>query len=409
MMWVVLALIGGGVFGAGTTWVLARQLWVNRETYDRLNKQFMEAQATNQVLLERFKTTQEMAAQTQDYLKTHFEVVANEIFQKNSQQFNQQSQTSIEQLVTPLKERFTEFNKKVEESFGTQAKEQFALKQEIEKIVLANQHISLQAQTLTRALKGDNRVQGNWGEILLEKILVDSGLRKNTDYVTQGQGLGLAHVETTGHLKPDIVVKLPDNKHIVIDSKVSLLHYERFVAEEEDPVRLVALKEFKNSLRGHIKDLESKRYQDTDKIGTPDFVMMFIPVEGAYMLAVQSDPEIHSYAWDKRIVLVCPSTLFATLRTVASLWRLEQQNSNAQEIAKRGGELFDKFVGFIDDMQKIGKRIGDTQMAYDDALNKLSTGRGNLINRAEMMRKLGVSSSKQLPEHLVPEPLVIEE
>lgn len=400
---VIIGFLLGGLIGIAVTLLLARFTCVKRPEYDALFKKLVETETKRQVLEERIKNMGDMAAVTQEQLKSQFEVLANDIFQKNSQQFSQYSQATLEKVLMPMKERFVDFNKKVEDSFGSQAKEQFALKQEIEKIVEANKQITLQAASLTKALKGDSRAQGNWGEILLEKILHDSGLRKDIDYITQGSGMGLAHTETGGHLKPDIIVLLPDNKHIIVDSKVSLTAYERYVGSEEDAERLVALKEFKLSLKNHIIGLESKRYQDSLKLGTPDFVLMFVPVEGAYALAIQQDTEIHSFAWDKRIVLVCPSTLFATLRTVASLWRLEQQNHNAQDIARKGADLYDKFVGFVMDMEKIGKKIHEAQASYDDAFSKLTTGRGNLVNRAESLRKLGIANSKSLPEHVVGE------
>jgi DNA recombination protein RmuC len=334
-------------------------------------------------------------------IQHQFENLANRIFDEKTQRFKTESQEGIAQLLSPLRERLQEFQKKVDDSFSQQAKEQFSLKNEIEKIVAANQQISLQAEGLTKALKGDVKAQGNWGEVMLEKILEDSSLRKGIDYVLQGADLGLRHAESGGSLKPDVIVMLPDGKHVIVDAKVSLTAYERYCGAADDAGRATHLKDYISSVRAHVTGLEQRRYQDTEKLGTPDFVLMFMPVEGAYSLAVQQDAALHSYAWDKKIVIVCPSTLFATLRTVASVWRIELQNRNNLEIARQGGNLYDKVVSFVEDMQILGKRISAASDAYEDAFKKLSSGTGNIIKRAEDIRALGVKASKKMPVQLV--------
>lgn len=329
-----------------------------------------------------------------------FENLSNRIFDEKSEKFKKQSQESLGELLNPLRERMSEFQKKVDESFGQQAKEQFSLKNEIKNMVETHSKMSVQAENLTNALKGDTKVQGNWGEVILERLLEESGLRKGVNYGVQGGGLNLRDAE--GRLqKPDVIVNLPEGKHIIIDSKVSLTHYERFYSEADEAARKIHLKQFIASVRKHAEELGARRYQDSESLGTPDFVLMFVPIEGAYMLAVQEDAELHNYAWEKKVVIVCPTTLFATLKTISSVWRLELQNRNAQDIAKAGGDLYDKIAGFVEDMEKIGKQIKSVEGSYDAAMNKLSTGRGNILGRTEKLRALGVKTSKFLPSDVV--------
>jgi len=322
--------------------------------------------------------------------RQEFQNTATNIFENFSTKFATDSEKKIGDLLTPLRERLGEFQKKIDDSFTAQGKEQHSLKSEIEKIVL-------QTDSLTKALRGDVKAQGNWGEVMLERILEESGLRRGEDYTVQGEGLGLTSAEG-GRLQPDVIVNLPDNKHIIIDAKVSLTAYERYCGEADETARAIQVKEFIKSIKAHINGLEAKRYQDIEKLGTPDFVMMFLPIEGAYSLAVQADGELHSYAWGKKIVLVCPATLFATLRTIASLWRIERQNLNAQEIARQGGALYDKFHGFLGDMENIGQHIGRLHTAYESGMGKLQTGRGNLIGQVEKLKTLGAKTSKSLPK-----------
>jgi DNA recombination protein RmuC len=337
----------------------------------------------------------------QEKFKLHFENLANNIFDEKTNKFKQQSQEILNECLSPLKERITEFHKKVDESFGTQAKEQFALKEEIKRIVEVNEKMTFQTESLAKALKGDMKVQGNWGEIILEKILEESGLRKDEDYILQGVDMQLKHPEGGQPQKPDVIVKLPEEKHIIIDSKVSLTHYERFCAEEEDGKCAGHLKQFLLSVKNHVLGLEQRRYQDIEKLSTPDFVLMFMPIEGVYALAVQKDRDLHSFAWSKKIIIVCPSTLYATLRTIASLWRLELQNQNALEIATRGGALYDKIAGFVEDMQKIGNQLETINKTYTGAMIKLSDGRGNILRQTQQLKALGAKASKSLPKELI--------
>lgn len=351
---------------------------------------------------DQIERSKEERIKMEEILIGKFENLSHKIFDEKNESFKRQSKETIGLLLNPLQEKLQDFEKKVNESFGNQAKEQFSLKEQIKNIVDVNEKMRMQAEDLTNALKGDNKAQGNWGEVILERILEDSGLRKDTDYIVQGMGLALRNDE--GKLqKPDVIVNLPENKHVIIDSKVSLTHYERYFAEEAEELRVRHLKEFLTSVRKHINDLEERRYQTSDKLGTPDFVLMFMPIEAAYILAVQQDPEIQNYAWGKKVILVCPTTLFATLRTVASVWRLELQNKNAQEIAHEGGLLYDKVEGFVTDMQVLGRQMDTTQKTFDTALKKLSTGRGNILSKTQKLKELGAKTSKSLPPEMLEE------
>lgn len=341
------------------------------------------------------------AQKNEEIMIGKFENLSHKIFEQKSQTFKQQSQDSLGVLLNPLKEKLVDFEKRVEQSFGEQTKENFSLKEQIKTIVSVNEKMTLQAESLANALKGDSKTQGDWGEVILERILEDSGLRKEVDYMVQGGGMNLRDTETNTLQKPDVIVNLPENKHVIIDSKVSLTHYERYFSEQDDTAKPLHLKQFLESIKKHIKDLEQRRYQDTEKLGTPDFVLMFIPIEAAYVLAVQQDREIQNHAWGKKVVLVCPTTLFATLKTVASVWRLELQNKNALEIAKQGGALYDKIEGFVSDMQTMGRQIETVEKTYGAAMNKLSEGKGNILGRTEKLKDLGAKASKQLPKELL--------
>ena len=339
-------------------------------------------------------------AELQEQMRLQFGSLARQIFEENANRFTEQSQKGLGDLLNPLKERLVEFQAHVNKSFGDQAKEQFALKSEIERIVKVSQTMSVQTENLTRALKGDVKAQGNWGEVMLERILEASGLRAGIDYTTQAEALGLKNAEGQVQ-KPDVIVHLPEKRHVIIDAKVSLTHYERYVGEADEAARMVHFRQFMDSLRAHVKGLSEKRYEQLTQLGTPDFVLMFLPVEGAYTLAVQDDPQLHAYAWERKIVLVCPSTLFATVKTIASIWRMELQSQNAIKIAQESGALYDKFVGFIGDMEDIGAHIGKTQKTYDLALRKLKEGPGNLVRKAEQLKIMGAKTAKSLPVELV--------
>lgn len=326
-----------------------------------------------------------------------FENLANKIFEEK----NSQSKQQLKELLNPLEKDLAGFKTHITESFGNHAKEQFALKNEIQNIVKVSNEMKFQTESLSKALKGDSKVQGNWGEVILERILEASGLRKGENYNAQGAGMGLKHPEHGGTQKPDVIVYLPEGKHAIIDAKVSLTSYERYCADEDDAARTEHLNQFLLSVKSHVRGLEERRYQDTAGLDTPDYVLMFMPIEGAYALAMQQDPELHAHAWDKKVIIVCPSTLFAILKIIASMWKLERQNKNADEIAKRGGALYDKVAGFVGDMLSLGKKLDAAQSEYESALSKLSKGSGNVLRQAQMLQELGVKNAKTIPQDLL--------
>jgi DNA recombination protein RmuC len=330
-------------------------------------------------------------------LSTEFKNIANEIFDNKQKVFSERSREQLDGLLKPLSERIKDFEKKVEETYDKESKERFSLAKEVKSLQQLNARISEDAINLTNALKGQSKTQGTWGEIVLERVLERSGLVKGREYEIQ---ISLKN-EDGRRLQPDVIVHLPEGKDVIIDSKVSLTAYERYCSEDDEAERGKELNLHIQSLRSHIKGLGEKDYQKLETIRSLDFVLLFIPIEAAFSLAIQHDGDLFGEAFDKNIVLVAPSTLLATLRTIQNIWRYEQQNHNAQKIATTAGRLYDKFVAFVLDVEEIGERIESTQKAYDKAHNKLVSGRGNLINRAEGMRELGVKVSKALPQHLV--------
>lgn len=326
-----------------------------------------------------------------------FRNLANEILEEKSKKFTEQNKTQLDQLLQPLSKQIGEFKEKVETTHLEEAKAQASLKQQIIGLSELNQKMTQEANNLVKALKGQTKTQGNWGEMILERILEKSGLRRDYEFEVQKS----MKTEDGRRLQPDVVVKLPDDKNIVIDSKVSLNAYEAFSSAEDEVEQNRALQRHILSIKNHVKELGDKSYEKLYEINTPDFVLMFIPIEPAFSLALQNEPGLFNDAFEKNIVIVSPSTLLATLATINNVWKQEYQNRNAQEIARQSANLYDKFVGFVDDLQKIGERIQQTQLTYDQAMNKLQTGRGNLIGRVEKLKKLGISPSKQLPGNLL--------
>lgn len=328
-----------------------------------------------------------------EQLSDKFKTLANEILEEKSKRFIEQNQSNLGHLLEPLKNQLQEFKGKVEEVYVQEGKERSALAEQLKHMMSLNQQLSKDAHNLTRALKGDNKAQGSWGELILERVLDASGLRKGHEYDVQESH---KH-EDGGRLQPDVVIHLPEDKHLIIDSKVSIVAYSNYVAAESDEIRHLALKQHIDSCKAHIKSLSEKKYQNIYGIKSLDFVLMFIPIEPAFMLAIAHDGELWQEAWKKNILLVSPSTLLFVIRTVAHLWRQEQQNKNAQEIAKRGAELYDKVAGFVGDMGVLGERLTQAKDSYDKAYSKLSKGKGNVLRQVEMLKELGVKPTKQLP------------
>lgn len=333
----------------------------------------------------------------QEKFTKEFENLANRIFEEKGSKFSEQNKEKLNEILNPLKEKISDFEKKVEETSKESIKGNASLREQLQMLKEMNQQITQEAKNLTTALKGQSKTQGNWGEFILESILEKSGLVKNREYVVQES----LTTESGKRFQPDVIVNLPENKSIIIDSKVSLVAYERFVSSEDENQKALALREHINSIRSHIKSLSGKNYQNLYQLESLDFVLMFMPIEPAFALAVQSDPSIFTDAFEQNIVIVSPSTLLATLRTISSIWRQENQNRNALEIARQSGEMLDKFTAFVDDLISVGKGLISAKDNYDKAMNKLTEGRGNLVSRTEKIKKLGAKASKSLPQSIL--------
>jgi len=345
-------------------------------------------------LKQKLEDQKEEANQLQERLKIEFRNLANDILEEKSRKFTLQNRENLNEVLTPFGQKIREFEKKVEETYEKGLKEHTDLKSELKRLHELNIKLDEDARNLTRALKSDTKKQGNWGEIVLERVLERSGLVKGEEYVTQS-----TYRNDQGELlRPDVVINLPEKKHLIIDSKVSLTAYQQYSDSENEETKKEYLKQHIQSIKTHIKNLSEKNYQFTENLDTPDFVLMFMPVEPALGIALQAEPEIFPFAWDRKIVVVSPTTLLATLRTIASIWKHEKQTQNAIEIARQGGMLYDKFVLFLQDIDRLGSQLSTLNKTYDDVHKKIASGSGNLIKRAEKMRELGAKTNKQIPE-----------
>lgn len=330
-------------------------------------------------------------------LSNQFNSLANSILDEKAKKFTEQNQYNLNTLLSPLKTQLSDFKAKVEQVYIDESKDRSALAKQVESLLALNNQLSTDAHNLTTALKGQTKTQGNWGELILEKVLEASGLRKDHEYIVQSS----LTRDDGSRAQPDVVIHLPENRHLIIDAKVSLTAYTEYMSAETEAERERALKGHLNSVRAHICELASKNYQQLYSLQSLDCVVMFMPIEPAYILAIAQDSKLWGEAWGKNVLLVSPSTLLFVVRTVAHLWRQEQQSKNAQEIAKRGADLYDKFTGFVDDIITVGKSLNQAERAYQGAYNKLKEGKGNLIRQAEMLKKLGVQPTKQLPQQLI--------
>jgi DNA recombination protein RmuC len=369
----------------------------HRELSNRLNANLSAKNVEYQNLEDRLKTHQEEVENLQKKFTDQFQNLANQILEEKSKKFTEQNKENIDQVLKPLNEKLKDFEKKVEQTYINGVKDRTDLQAEIKKLYDLNTKISQDANNLTKALKGDVKKQGNWGEVILERILENSGLQKDREYKTQVS----FNREEGGKYQPDVVIYLPENKHVIVDSKVSLVAYEQLVnaSTPEDQER--HLKDHIRSVKAHIKELSDKQYFKLDGLNSPEYVLMFIPIESSFSIAIREDAELFSYAWDNRIVIVSPSTLTATLMTISSIWRQENQTRNALEIAQKSGDLYDKFVLLMEDLIDVGNKLKATQKAYSDSMNKLTDGRGNLIKRVEDLKVLGAKASKSLPQNLL--------
>jgi DNA recombination protein RmuC len=330
-------------------------------------------------------------------MQLEFENLANKILDEKAKKFTDQNQQNLTQILSPLKERIKDFEDKVQRHYDEENREKASLKQQITMLHELNQKMSTDAQNLTKALKGDTKTQGNWGEFILESILEKSGLQKDREFTVQASMVG----EEGKRYQPDVLIHLPESKVLIIDSKVSLVAYEKFISSDDEAFMQLALKEHLQSIRNHLKGLSDKKYQQLQFGKTLDFVLMFIPIEPAFAMAVQHDGQLFNEAFEKNIVIVSPTTLLATLRTVANIWKQEKQTRHAIEIASKAGDLYDKFHGFIEDMIDLGKRMDASKTTYENAMKRLSTGRGNVIRQVEELKRMGANASKQLPSGLI--------
>lgn len=356
-----------------------------RESVSRLETQLAEERSQNQEKIQLLENAREK-------MSLEFKNLANEILEQKGRAFTDSNRQNIESILKPLQEKIQQFEKKVDDTYDRESKERFSLAKEIRNLQDLNLRISEDAVNLTNALKGDTKTQGNWGEFVLERLLENSGLRKGSEYVIQKS----LRTNEGGNRQPDVIIHLPESKDVIVDSKVSLVAYERYYSEPDESKKNTALKEHIQSIRNHIRDLSKKDYQNLQAVRSLDFVIMFLPVESAFALAVQNDQSLFTEAFDKNIALVAPTTLMATLRTIQNIWRYEHQNKNALEIAKGAGAMYDKFVSFTEDLEDIGKRLDQTQVSYEQAHKKLVSGRGNLVTRVEKLKTLGARASKSL-------------
>ncbi len=348
-------------------------------------------------LKDKFEEQKKEVNSLHDKFSVEFKNLANEILEEKSKKFTEQNKLNLSEILKPLGEKIKDFEKKVEETYDKEAQQRFSLKEEVKRLAELNQQVSKEAQNLARALKGDSKTQGNWGEVILESILERSGLVKNREYFIQP-----SYTDDSGkRFQPDVVVSYPGDRSIVIDSKVSLVAYEKFAASETQEEREKALKEHLQSVKTHILNLSGKNYQDLYELSGLDFVMLFMPVEPAYYLAIQQDAELWNYAYDRRILLISPTNLIAALKMIESMWRQEYQSQNAQLIAQKSGDLYDKFVGLVEDLIDVGNKLRSTRNAYESSMKKLSEGKGNLVKRSHEIKELGLKTKKDLPKGLL--------
>ena len=335
--------------------------------------------------------------ETKEELKAQFKNLANEIFEEKDKKFSAQNKQKLDAILNPFSKQLDDFKKKVDDVYHDEGKQRASLITEVKNLRELNQQLNKEARNLTQALKGDKKLQGNWGELILERVLEQSGLRKGHEYETQG---GFRDADNN-LLKPDVIIHLPQDKEIIVDSKVSLVAYEKYAAAESKQDQQEALNEHLLAIKNHIKSLSDKDYSALSGVKTLDFVLMFIPIEPAFMVAFQQNDQIFVDAFSSKIIVVTPTTLLATLKTIENLWRYEKQNQNARDIADRAANIYDKFRGFIEDIEKLGKQLETTQSTYHDALNKLTRGRGNLVNQAQQLLDLGVKVKKEIPKSML--------
>lgn len=374
-----------------------------RERFNAERSEVIRAEALVNAYKEKLIEQEQNLVNLQQKFSLEFSAIATKLLDEKSAKFTAQNQNNLETILSPLKANIKSFEEKVEKVYQTEAAERSQLKGVIFQLMDQSKQIQTDANNLTKALKGDSKKQGNWGEVILERVLERSGLVKDREYRTQAN---LNNADGS-RFQPDVIIDLPDDKHLIVDAKISLVAYERMMTAESEEEKLINLKQHLLSVKSHIDGLSGKNYQNLYQINSPDFVLLFMPIESSFSVTVQADHELFNYAWDRKVVIVSPTTLLATLRTIASIWKVDRQNKNVFEIAEEAGALYDKFVGFLTDMEHIGKHINLTQKAHDDAFKKLQFGNGNLIGKVEKIKKLGAKTkaNKQIDSKFLEEGL----
>lgn len=353
--------------------------------------------AQNESLQQLLDSQKEEILKIQEEAKLQFENLANKILEEKTLKFTEQNQQNLKNILNPLQEKITDFEKKVENTHKESIDYHAALRQQILGLKEMNLQMSKETLNLTKALKGDSKIQGNWGELVLERVLEKSGLEKGREYEIQKSFT----TEEGNRVQPDVIINLPDGKKMIVDSKVSLTAYEKYINEEDDEQKSSFLKEHVNSLKRHVEQLGSKNYQHLYQMESPDFVLLFIPIEPAFAIALNEDTQLYNKAFERNIVIVTPSTLLATLRTIDSMWTNQKQQENAYEIARQAGALYDKFDGFVTDLVKIGKKMDEAKTEYEGAMNKLVDGKGNLITSVQKLKIMGAKAKKSLPDAIL--------
>lgn len=368
-----------------------------RNEKEALAIQLSKKEADFDHLLERNREQKQEVEQLQEKFSKEFENLANKILEEKTTKFTEQNKENLKNILSPLQDKIQLFEKKVEDTHKESIDYHAALRQQIVGLKEMNEQMSKETLNLTKALKGDSKMQGNWGELVLERVLEKSGLEKGREYEVQQSFV----TEEGNRVQPDVVINLPDGKKMIVDSKVTLTAYERFANEEDEQIKSQYLKEHVAALKRHVEQLGEKNYQDLYKIESPDFVLLFVPIETAFALALNEDATLYNRAFEKNIIIVTPSTLLATLRTIDSMWTNQKQQENAYEIARQAGALYDKFEGFVADLIKIGKRMDEAKTEYGNAMNKLVEGKGNLVTSVEKLKKMGAKAKKSLPENII--------
>lgn len=393
-----IALVIGALLGAVAVWLIMRKPLAQteelRNKVTSLTAEVAVAEADKRHSQELLNKQKQELEQMQQRLTTEFENIANKVLQNRQEEFTQQSRKQISDILLPLNERIKDFREQVSNAFSQETREKASLQAELKHLIDLNQTLSKDATSLTQALKGDVKKQGNWGEFILEKVLEASGLRKGIEYEREV----VVHGVEGDTLRPDVIIRMPDNKQIIVDSKVSLVAYEQLQHAENDEQYKSLLKAHTESLKQHVKELYDKQYQRATGLNTPDFVLMFVPIEASYSVAIQADNTLYDYALERKIVIVSPTTLLATLHTISYVWKQDNQSKNALEIARLAGAMYDKLCGTMDDFQKVQKSLDAAQNAYNETLKKLSEGNGNVLRTADRIRELGAKASKTLPQ-----------